>query len=158
MNLTQTMVNTYMLIYILIFHYVLLSSIAGMAALWTAAKMLMMIAVLQASADESVHSTVRRPSQAPSETSMTDYNGFGDVTSSDDTTKLTFVDNFGKQELMLNKTIDMLVMLLQGLRRDTGKDTSEIGRTNKQKRYSGWFKRPRIFRSDLGKRSIHAFE
>ena len=146
----------------LVFHHVLLSSVAGMAALWTAAKMLMMIAVLQASADESVHSTVGRPSQAPNEThtenSTTDYSGFGDVTSDEDNTNVTFVDNFGKQELMLNENIDMLVMLIQALRRDTSKDTPEIVHTNKQKRYSGWFKRPRIFRSNLGKRSIRAFE
>ena len=114
----------------LVFHCVLLSSVAGMAALWTAAKMLMMIAVLQTSADESIHSTVGRPSQAPNEThtenSTTDYSGFGDVTSDEDNTNVTFVDNFGKQELMLNENIDMLVMLIQALRRDTSKDHQRL--------------------------------
>ncbi|KAI0229569.1 hypothetical protein LSAT2_020021 [Lamellibrachia satsuma] len=83
--------------------------------------------------------------------------GLGDVSSDENTTKVPFIDTFGKQELMLNETIDMLVSLIQAalgkrgpMRIDIGRHTPVIVRTNQRKRYSDWFWRRRIFRSDLG--------
>ena len=87
------MFHVYYIISILAFHYVLLSSVAEMAALWTAALTLVVIVVLRTSADDSAHSTVGRPTQSPSatykETATTDYTG--DVPSDGHNTKVSFI-------------------------------------------------------------------
>ena len=148
------------IIYILVFHYVLLSSVAEMAVLWTAALTLVVIVVLRTSADDSAHSTVGRPTQSPSETyaetATTDYNG--DVTSDGHNTKVSFTVNSGNDELRSNEDFNELVKLFRAalrklvqLRTDTGKNTVTNTRTNQGNRLNGWFVRPRFFRSDLGK-------
>ena len=126
---------------------------AEMADLWAAAKMLAIISALQISA-------AARPLATSSETN-------GDISSSDHTidvtrdkrcTGLSFDKNFCRPRLMRDETIDILKKLFRVVRRrqrkPTHKDMSAIVRTAEEKRHSSWLIRPRMFRSDLGKRSI----
>ena len=149
------MFHVYYIIFILVFHCVLLSSVAEMAALWTAALMLVVMVVLRTLADDSAHSTVGRPTQSPSETyaetSTTDYTGY--VTSDGHNTNVAFIGNSGNDNKLV-KLFRAALRKLDPLKTDTGKNTATNARTNQGNRVNGWFVRPRIFRSNLSKRSI----
>ena len=143
------MFHVYYIIFILVFHYVLLSSVAEMAALWTAALMLVVIVVLRTSSDDNAHSTVGRPTKSPSETytetATTDYTG--DVTSDGHVTKVAFVGNSGNNELRSNEDFNKLVKLfraalkkLDTLRTDTGKKHGHE-RPHKSRKSSQWLVR-----------------
>ena len=126
---------------------------AEMADLWAAVNMLTIMAIisiLQISAD---HVVVGRPLLTSSETDH-----IRDVTRDKRCTGLSFDKNFCRPRLMLDETIDILKKLFRVARRrqrkNTHKDMSAIVRTAEEKRHSGWLIRPRMFRSDLGKRSI----
>ena len=128
-----------------------------MAELWEAVKMLAIISALQILTNSKA---TGYPLLTPSETN-------GDIATSDHTrdtardkrcTGMSFDKIFCRPSLQLDATIDILKTLFRVIHRrqqkTTTKDTFAIVRTHKEKRYSSWFARPRIFRSDLGKRSI----
>ena len=127
---------------------------AEMAYLWVAVNMLAIMAIisiLQTSAD---HVAVGRPLLTSSETDH-----IRDVTRDKRCTGVSFDKNFCRPRLMLDESIDILKKLFRVARRrqrkTTHKDMSAIVRTAEQKkRHSSWLIRPRMFRSDLGKRSI----
>ena len=130
---------------------------AEMAEMWEAVKMLAIISALQILA---YNTATGHPLLPSSET-------YGDISTSDHTrdmardkpcTGVSFAKNLCSPSLMLDETIDILKKLFRIIHRrqqkTTTKHTSAVVRTRKEKRYSSWFARPRIFRSDLGKRSI----
>ena len=126
---------------------------AEMADLWAAVNMLSIMAIistLQISAD---HMAVGSPLLTSRKTGHTI-----DVTRDKPCTGVSFDKNFCRPSLMLDETIDILKKLFRVARRrqrkTTHKDISAVVRTAEEKRHSGWFVRPRKFRSDLGKRSI----
>ena len=144
-------------IYVRVFLRNVIFVAAEMADLWAAAKMLAIISALQMSA---VNTAAGRPLTTSSETN-------GDISSSDHTidmnrdkrcTGVSFDKNFCRPSLMLDEKIDVLKKLFRVARgrqrKTTHKDISAVVRTAVEKRHSGWFVRPRKFRSDLGKRSI----
>ena len=133
-----------------------------MAALWTAAKMPILVHMLLALSSVTAFTTTGRGTLAPSEmtqeTSKSVYTK--DVVNGEQNTEMLFGEQTGGPEVMLNEKSDGFVKLFNALVRKLAPLTSDIGRKtptpvdiDTRKRYNGWLVISRILRSDLGKRT-----
>ena len=139
-----------------------LYSVVEMAALWTAAKMPILVHMLLALSGVTAFTTTGRGTVAPSEvtqeTSTSVYTK--DLVNGERNTEMLFGEQTGGPEVMLNEKSDGFVKLFNALVRKLAPLTSDIGRktstpvdTDTRKRYNGWLLISRILRSDLGKRT-----
>jgi len=133
-----------------------------MAVSRTIAKTLTVILVLQIQADGIALTAIGSPSQTSSDTYdiNSKFDNIEAAASDEFDTGAPLVDRyFDKSILMLDEAIDNVAELyksasLRRQRTHAGKVTRKTHRANLRKRYNGWLVRPRMFRSDLGKRSI----
>ena len=133
-----------------------------MAALWTAAKMPILVHMILALSNVIAYTTTGRATLAPSEmteeTSTSVYTK--DVVNWEHNTDVLFDEQTGSPDVMLNENTDGFVKLFNALVRKLAPLTSDIGKktptpvnTDIKKKYNGWLLRLGIFRSILGKRS-----
>ena len=132
-----------------------------MAVLWTVVKMPILVYMLLALSDVMAYTTTGRTSLAPSdtkeETSTSVYTK--DVVNGERSTELIFGEQPGTPEVRLNEDSRVLLELFRAFVRksltsDIVRKTPKTVYTGLRKRHNGWFVRSRMFRSDLGKRSI----
>ena len=138
-----------------------LCSVVEMAVLWTVAKMPTLVYMLLALSDVMAYTTTGRTSLAPSETkeetSTSVYTK--DVVNGERSTEVIFDEQTGTPEVRLNEDSRVLLELFRTFVRTSlssgiVRKTPKAIHMNLRKRYNGWFVKSRMFRSDLGKRSI----
>lgn len=142
-----------------------MSSLAEMTSLISTATVLIMVAVLQASADDSAYTTADIRSFAQTR----DQDTVGAVgkllrysfpmesaqpTISTSTAQLPTIQEMNKPHATTWNINSFYVDMFLALLRDVDNSNHVIFRPNQGKRFRGWKTHYRIFRSDLGKRSI----